>query len=362
MTNTSTKTILIAPLDWGLGHATRCIPIIQSLQTQGHQIIVAVNKKQQHLLEKELNQIQFIFLEGYQITYSKSRYFFVIKILAQIPKILYKIYNEHQWLKKLIQEEKIDMVITDNRFGLFSKKVPCIFITHQLEIQAPFEWMRAIIQKINYAFINKFQQCWIPDIDGENNMAGGLSHPKKLPQIPTHYLGNLSRFKIQTNAIEKYDVCVLLSGPEPQRTLLEEKLIHQISLLKSKKIIFLRGLPETEKSISITGVEVYNHLQHHKLETVLNQSECIVSRSGYTSVMELLSLQKKAILIPTPGQTEQEYLAAYLLKKKIALSYTQNVFDMNEALKEAANFNYQRNVNVQFNSNKLLELINNILP
>ncbi len=362
MTNTSIKTILIAPLDWGLGHATRCIPIVRLLQQQNHSIIIAATPKQQKLLQQELSNVKFIFSKGYNITYAKNTYFFGLKILFQIPKIIIAIYNEHQWLKKIIQEEKIDIVISDNRFGLFSKKVPCIFITHQLEIQAPFEWMRAIIQKINYAFINKFHQCWIPDIAGENNMAGRLSHPKKLPQIPTHYLGNLSRFKIQTNTIKKYDVCVLLSGPEPQRTLLEEKLIHQTSLLKSKKIIFLRGLPETEKSISITGVEVYNHLQHHKLETVLNESEFIVSRSGYTSVMELLSLQKKAILIPTPGQTEQEYLAAYLLKKKIALSYTQNVFDMNEALKEAANFNYQRNVNVQFNSNKLLELINNILP
>lgn len=362
MINTSPKTILIAPLDWGLGHATRCIPIIQSLKNQGHQIIVAVNKQQQHLLEKEISQIQFIFLEGYQITYSKSKYFFEIKILAQIPKILFKIYNEQQWLKKLIHAKKIDLVISDNRFGLFSKKVPCIFITHQLEIQAPFEWMRAIIQKINYAFINQFQQCWVPDFEGENNMAGSLSHPKKLLQIPTHYLGNLSRFKIKTNPIKKYDVCILLSGPEPQRTLLEEKLIHQCSSINNKKIIFLRGLPDTKKSICIAGVEVFNHLPHDSLEEVLNASEFIISRSGYTSVMELLSLQKKAILIPTPAQTEQEYLAAYLFKKKITLSYSQNVFDMNEALKEAANFNYQKNVNVPFNSNKLLELINNVLP
>jgi uncharacterized protein (TIGR00661 family) len=344
-----------------LGHATRCIPIIQTLQKQGYQVLVAVNQQQQNLLEQELNNVRFIFLEGYKISYSKSKYFFAIKILTQVPKILWCIYQEHLWLKKIILKEKINVVISDNRFGLFSKQVPTIFITHQLQIQAPFKWLEWMIQKINYSFINHYQQCWVPDIKEENNIAGKLSHPKNLPQIPTHYIGNLSRVTIQPNTTKEFDVCILLSGPEPQRTLLEEKLLLQLNTIKNKKIIFIRGLPKHEKTISMEAVEIHNHLQQKELEQVLNKSEFVVSRSGYTTVMELISLQKKAILIPTPGQTEQEYLAKHLADQNYCLSYDQNVFNIENALQEAASYSFNFNKNINYNEQMILDLMNKLL-
>ncbi len=360
MTNTSSKTILIAPLDWGLGHATRCIPIIQTLQNQGYKIVVAANDKQQNLLQQELDKVQFVFLEGYQIAYSKSKYFFGLKILAQAPKILWSIYKEHQWLKKIIKQEKIDIVISDNRFGLYSKKTPSIFITHQLQIKAPYNWLEWMIQKINYCFINQYHQCWVPDIESENNIAGKLSHPKKLPKTPTHFIGSLSRFKRNDNSIKLYDVCILLSGPEPQRTLLEEILIHQFPSIKNKKIIFVRGLPSEENKIYINEMIIHNHLSHQLLEEVINSSEIIIARSGYTTIMELMSLQKKAILIPTPGQTEQEYLAKYLYQKNNCLTYTQNSFNLKEALLDSINFHYQFIENINFNPTKIIEQLKNI--
>lgn len=360
MTNHSSKTILIAPLDWGLGHATRCISIIQTLQNQGFKIIVAVNKKQQQLLEQEIKNVRFVFLQGYEISYSKSKYFFGLKIVAQAPKILWRIYQEHQWLKKTITDEKIDIVISDNRFGLFNKKIPSVFITHQLQIKAPFVWLEKLIQKINYRFINHYQQCWVPDVEGENNIAGNLSHPKILPKTPTHYIGCLSRFKRTTNSIKLYDVCILLSGPEPQRTLFEQILLHQIKSIKNKKIIFVRGLPSEENEIKNDSSVIYNHLTHQELEEVINNSELIIARSGYTTVMELMNLLKKSILIPTPGQTEQEYLAQYLSQKKYCLSYTQNNFDLEKALKEVEEFSFSFIENINYNALQILELINKL--
>ena len=360
MTNHSSKTILIAPLDWGLGHATRCISIIQTLQNQGFKIIVAVNKKQQQLLEQEIKNVRFVFLQGYEISYSKTKYFFGLKIVAQAPKILWRIYQEHQWLKKTIADEKIDIVISDNRFGLFNKKIPSVFITHQLQIKAPFVWLEGLIQKINYRFINHYQQCWVPDVEGENNIAGNLSHPKILPKTPTHYIGCLSRFKRTSNSIKLYDVCILLSGPEPQRTLFEQILLHQIKSIKHKKIIFVRGLPSEENEIKNDSIVIYNHLTHQELEEVINTSELIIARSGYTTVMELMNLHKKSILIPTSGQTEQEYLAQHLSQKKHCLSYTQNNFDLEKALKEADSYKYNFIENINFKPHQIPELINKL--
>lgn len=344
-----------------MGHATRCIPIIKTLQSQGHTIVVATNKKQKEVLSIELDNIDFILSEGYNIKYSKSRFLFGLKIVAQAPKILFKIYHEHQWLNKLIDEKKIDLVISDNRFGLFTKKIPCIFITHQLTIKAPFKWLEKLIQKINYAFINQFNQCWVPDVIGKNNLAGELSHPIKLPKTPVIHIGILSRFQQKNEGQKIYDVCILLSGPEPQRTLLEEKLVNQISNISHLKIIIIRGLPSTSVSLNNSSFISKNYLSQRDLQDVICSSEVVISRSGYTTVMELLSLHKKSILIPTPGQTEQEYLANYLQDKKYCLSFSQECFDLAEVLKHSNSFDYNLSTEFEYYHQKLIEQLNKLL-
>ena len=331
------------------------------MQQNKFNVIVAVNKTQQSLLSKEFNNVEFIYLEGYNISYTKTKFLFALKILLQAPKILFKIYAEHKWLKKTITEKEIDLVISDNRFGLFSKKISCVFITHQLTIKAPLQWFEKIIQKINYFFINQYQQCWVPDIEKENNIAGVLSHPKHLPLTPVHYIGILSRFKKEKKVEIKYDLCILLSGPEPQRTILEVRLLCQIQNQTHLKIIFIRGLPTLNDTLKINGVECYNHLSQQELETIINCCDTVIARSGYTTVMELLSLQKKSILIPTPGQTEQEYLAKYLQEKKYCLSYSQEFFFLDKAITESYAFNYQLNKEFIFNDKKIIELVNNFL-
>lgn len=348
------KTILIAPLDWGLGHATRCIPIIKALLAKDYTIIIAASGKPKKLLQKEFPQVNFVELNGYNIEYSKNKFLLPFKIGLQIPKILHAIKQENKWLKQLIEANKIDLIISDNRFGFYHSNIPSVFITHQLAIQTPFRWLTRLVQKINYSYINHFTTCWIPDVAGKNNIAGILSHPKKLPSIPTEYIGLLSRFQqLAINQIQ-YKVCVLISGPEPQRTIFENTILNNIAAFK-EQIIILRGLPNTIHSIPSTqNCTIHNHLAGDALEQILQQSEYIICRSGYTSLMELLTLQKKCIVVPTPGQTEQEFLANSLYKQGWCFSESQHNFNLIESYTKAQHFNYRL---PQFEAAKLQELI-----
>lgn len=338
--NFNIQKILIAPLDWGLGHATRCIPIIRALVANGYEVIAAAEGAQAHLLQTEFPSMQILPLAGYRVRYSRSKWGLAFTLMAQLPRLRRVIKEEHQWLDTIIDEHHIDLVISDNRYGLFSTKVPCIFITHQLTIKAPFAWIERILQRINYNYINKYNSCWVPDVAGELNAAGVLSHPAILPRIKVHYIGLLSRFQLQP-VEKKYDYCILLSGPEPQRTLLENTLLEGLSKTEGK-ILFVRGKPGN-KEIPNTAphIEIKNHLPGSELAQALMQSEYIISRSGYTTVMELLSLQKKSILIPTPGQTEQEYLAKKLQSDQICMRVEQDELDCVSDLIKAKTFAYQ---------------------
>ncbi len=309
------KKILVAPLDWGLGHATRSIPVIKQLQKSGCSVTIAASGSIKTLLEKEFPGIPVITLFGYNIKYTLNKRWLPLKILLQAPKIMLAIKREHTWLQKTIAENGFDAVISDNRFGLWSTKIPCIFITHQLLIQAPFGWLQKMIQNINYSFINRFAACWVPDYEEGTTIAGELSHPPKMPAVATRYIGPLSRFEEIKTLPKKYEWMIMLSGPEPQRTILEEKLLIVIPKLEGK-VLLARGKPGSDEQIKApANCTVVNHLSTPGMLNALAESEYVVSRCGYTTVMEILSLEKKAVFIPTPGQTEQEYLAAHLFSQ-----------------------------------------------
>lgn len=334
------KKVLIAPLDWGLGHASRCIPLIKYFNKIGCKVVLASSGEQLKMLQKEFPELETLLLKGYGINYSKHKRLFGAKILWQSPKILQRIRGENKDLIKIISDHKIELIISDNRYGLYSKKIPCIFITHQLRIKAPYKWFENIIQKLNYRFIEKFNECWVPDFEGTKNIAGELSHPEKSPKIPLKYLGPLSRFHRQNAKEIVYKYLFVLSGPEPQRSILEQKILRLSEKLHCK-ILIVRGKPG-DPSEPKTGKNftIYHHLDSEKMQQAFLQSEYIVSRSGYTTVMELLSLQKKSILIPTPGQTEQEYLADHLMQQHWCFCCKQDD-DLFEQIKQAEKFSYQ---------------------
>lgn len=338
--------ILVAPLDWGLGHATRCIPIIRELLIQGCEVWLAGEGAQEQLLKTEFPDLPFLELPGYRISYAKTTRGLIWKMIQQGPKMQRAIQYEHRWLKKAVNEHGFDAVISDNRYGLYHAAIPSIFITHQLTIKSSLgKWTEKILQKRNYKYINRFSACWVPDVAEENNLAGELSHPSIKPSVPVHYIGFLSRFAkkepIDNLSIEmKNHLLIVLSGPEPQRSMLEEIIITDISHYHGTATI-VRGLPGIPSLLPSTNmIKFYNHLPSAELNAAMLEAEYVISRSGYSTVMDIITLQKKSILIPTPGQTEQEYLGNYLMEKGIALCINQKEFLLNSALKTAYTYPY----------------------
>jgi len=321
----SKKRILVAPLNWGLGHATRCIPIINSLLKHNFKVIISANGRSFHLLKEEFPEIEFVKIKGVDVKY--PRFFpMSISIFFQIPKILFAVYWENKTLKKIVEKHKIDGIISDNRFGLFHKKVKSIFITHQLQIQS--NYLKNFIQKINYYFINKFNMCWVMD-DEKKNLAGELSKPKKLPNN-YKYIGLHSRLEF-SKKVKKYKLCFILTGPEPQRSSFEEIIMQSVKGREEKTVIIL-GKTEEKNIITKNNLTIISSSNTSEINKYILESEIIISRSGYSTIMDLQKMQSKAIFVPTPGQTEQEYLAKYLEKKKICFYQKQKEFNLKEAI------------------------------
>jgi UDP:flavonoid glycosyltransferase YjiC (YdhE family) len=340
--------VLLAPLDWGLGHATRCVPIIKELLNQRCEVIVAATGAQRALLQEEFASLTFVELPGYRINYGKNRAFTILRLICSIPKILIRIKQERAWLGRFAAQEGIDLVLSDNRYGLAVPGVFCVFVTHQLLIKTPFGRLAdLLLQRMNYRVLRHFSRCWVPDIAGDGALAGELSNPVRLPAIPTRYIGWLSRFSGGSsggkaeNALQAGmtagdadpELLLLLSGPEPQRTLLEKLILRQAAA-RPCRMVLVRGLPAGGVPLEDIppGMLVYEHLSAAALERVVDVAGVVIARSGYSTVMDLRRMGKRALLIPTPGQTEQEYLGRYLAGKGWVACVRQDDFSLEEAL------------------------------
>jgi UDP:flavonoid glycosyltransferase YjiC (YdhE family) len=327
--------VLVAPLDWGLGHATRCIPIIKELINQGCTVIIAAAGVQKAVLQEEFPDLSFVGLPGFRLKYGKNRAFTLLKIIFTLPKILIGIKRENAWLRRFAARERLDVVISDNRYGLHGAGVFPVFITHQLAIRsslgAAADWL---LRQVNYAYIRRFSVCWVPDVEGVKNLAGLLSHPRKMPAVPVRYIGWLSRLEPAKNETV-YDLLILLSGPEPQRTILEKILIGQLDE-HIGRIVLVRGLPTGGAMVKAPkGVVVFDHLGSRELGRVICQSRLVLARSGYSTVMDLVQLGKKAIYIPTPGQPEQEYLGRHIEERGLGICMKQRGFVLKKAVDRA---------------------------
>jgi len=311
--------------------------LIRALNSAGYNVFIATDGPQQVLLQQEFPDHTFIKLPGYQVRYSRSKGWLPFKIMQQLPALLRIVQWEHRWLEDAIEQYGIDLVISDNRYGLWSKKCPSVLITHQLQIKAPV-WLESLIQRILYRYINRFTNCWVPDQEDMGGLAGILSHPNKKPVIPISYMGLLSRFEKGYHA-DGDVITVLLSGPEPQRTILEEKILLQLQAIE-QPVVLVRGLPAATSSISVPAhVKVVNHLSAVHLQEQLLKSKLVIARSGYSSLMDFSRLQRKTILVPTPGQTEQEYLAKRCAEMGYAIHVHQSDLDLKDALAKANKLN-----------------------
>ncbi len=343
------KKILIAPLDWGLGHATRCIPIARALEKQGFEVLFCATSRSLDLLIKEFPDKQFIKLDGYNISYPKNGWM-VLSMIFQSLRILYKIRQENKDLKQIIKDFEIDGIISDNRYGMFNKNIPSIFVTHQINIQSPF--LSTFIKKINLWFIKKYDQCWIPDTE-ENILSGNLSL-LNLSNNKFKFIGPLSRFE-KVNRTKKTEILAIISGPEPQRSMFEKVLKKQL-LESGKKCMLILGKTESDKQETIKNLTILNHLPSQELNQEICNSDIVISRSGYSTIMDLAALNKKAIFIPTPGQTEQLYLAQHFENQKIAYAQHQNDFDLKKAIDESKNYSGFKKEIKKYNLKKLFTI------
>lgn len=331
--------VLISPLHWGLGHATRIIPVIKLLQAQQVEVLIAAGGAPALLLKKEFPHVTILEAPFVEVQYSAGSNWFLLKMLLQAPRLLMATLTEKRWLKKAVAENRIDAVISDNRFGWCGTGVPAVFITHQLFINAPNGILRWLAQRINYFYINKFSECWVPDLEQNGGLAGKLSHPLRLPPIPVFYLGPLSR--LQKKETAQQHILISLSGPEPQRSIWEKKLVAQLAEIK-EKVVLVRGLPGQQEPLMINNnVELYAYADTTLMNRLMNEATVVIARSGYSTVMDLVNLGKKALLVPTPGQGEQEWLAKYLMEKKMFYSIGQADNNLADAIQQAKAFDAQ---------------------
>lgn len=324
--------ILVAPLNWGLGHASRCVPLIHRLLDEGHEVVIGGDGMSFTLLRKHFPKLRYVYLAPLDLHYSRSGNQ-TWAMLKAIPKLLLWRNKDRLMLKAILQEEHFDQVISDNRPGLYNKQVECIYITHQLQIRLTktWQWAEATASRIHARMYTRFNKVWIPDYEDINHsLAGELSHPAKWKQsrkmTAVQYIGPLSRFHSPIThkpSPINYDVVAVLSGLEPQRTLLEQELIERYSG-KEERVLIVQGLvnhPNTR--IKRGNLTIVPSMADAELLPALLSAQHIIARSGYSTIMDLEALGLLSVgnnkplpvhieLIPTPGQPEQEYLAVWL--------------------------------------------------
>jgi len=316
----TSRSVLVSPLEWGLGHTVRVVPIIEHLLKTGHRVIIASGGKSLRFLRFRFPQLEYAGLPFYPVRYSGSGRFFAA-LIPQLPGILMHIRMNRRIVSRLVKEHNINLIISDHRYGIAIKGIPSVFITNQLWLKAPkgLAWGEPLVYRLHLLLLRTFTEIWIPDFPGTPNISGIQTHP---PQVPgkVKYLGPLSRFTGQTPEEPPEPInggtLVLLSGPEPQRTLLEEMLVVHFNRSGTDALI-LRGIPpadsNAEPTFSITGtVKLLDHARDAHILWYINQAERIICRPGNSTITDLIVLGKRAILVPTPGQTEQEYVAQHL--------------------------------------------------
>jgi hypothetical protein len=335
--------IFLAVMNWGLGHATRCVPLIHQFLAQGDEVILGGEGRSLQLLRHYFPLLPFLELPAYNIKYADSNQQIPI-LLRQIPYLLRTFQAEHAFLEKQIPLLGIEKVISDNRYGLWSKQVPCVFMTHQLAPIAPLFWLTHQLHKFA---IRKFTEIWIPD-SLELKLAGKMAHQFPLPANAS-FIGTLSHFAVNQRLTSEFmtkvlanfpppEILAILSGPEPQRTLFSE-IIQKEAKKTTKNIWLVEGKTEKQEVISVGNLTRITYLDAADLQKAFAFAPIVISRSGYSSLMDYHFLKlKKIVLVPTPGQTEQEYLAKMLFEKKISMKKKQQSFEILDILAEIKNY------------------------
>lgn len=344
--NIKHKKFLICVLNWGIGHASRMIPVIRFLRSHGQSVCLASDGEALALLQREFPDLEYCVLPAYDPVYQSGDSGMLPKMISQIPKFSRAIRQEHQMVERLVREQRIDIVISDNRYGCYSRRVRSILVTHQLTIQMPdmLDFLGAFVNYYNRQQIKRFYRVWVPDFKDGRNLTGALSASSS---IDRRYIGQLSRMHPLPGIVQRYDIMALVSGPEPQRSKFETILRKQLQEYTGTSLL-VRGRPDGSSTIRAEGrLSEVDYLGSEELNLALQQTGLVVCRSGYSTIMDLARLGRSAIFVPTPGQTEQIYLARELEKRGIALYREQRDFDLSRALPRVKLYSGFKTVNYE---------------
>ncbi len=312
---------------------------MRHLLSSGVRLTVAGNEWQRHYIEQTFPGVHTIHLEGYNVWYSKNGHGFLPSLMIQLPRLMQTITNENLWLKKTVDKYGFNGVITDNRYGLYHSSVPNVIITHQVVPQTGWGKLPDSLLRVQHdKWLQRFNHCWIADAEHGPNLAGSLSRPQVMP-ANARYIGLLSQH--DNVPVAEEHLLVLLSGPEPQRSILSDILWHQLQSYNDK-LVFVEGSDGAISRTSTSKITHYNRLTADKLTPLLANASMVICRSGYSTLMDLVALTKKAIIIPTPGQAEQEYLGRYLHSEGVYYSTPQKGLDINAALESALHFPFRK--------------------
>ena len=336
------KHVLVSPLSWGLGHATRDLPIIRYLLERGHHVTIAAEDRALTLLEREAPECDFERIPDYPPPYSSGKHF-VPKFVAMAPAMLWAIEMESVRVRRLFRRRQFDLILSDNRFRIRSRRVPSFVLTHQLRFMTPpgLEAFERLTEFFNYVHLNPFDRIIVPDAaDLEQNLSGRLSHDMRhLRDSPkVYYAGPLSSVR-KMDVEQDVDLFISISGPEPPRTQLENTILEKVREVEADRIVVALGKPEVTETREIDGrIEVHGFLDRAKQQEMLNRARFVVCRSGYTTVMELAELGRKALFIPTPGQTEQVYLGRYYEERGFFHTVGQYEMDLPSDIEKARTY------------------------
>lgn len=328
--------VFVAALDWGLGHATRVIPIIDYFLEQGWEVWIGGKGDALALLKRRYPFLKWINIPSYTVGYA-GRFWQILYFLFRLPVFLYWNRREHILLRRAFMNNEPDLIVSDNRYGFYLKDIPSVLISHQLrpELPRPLFFLKKFAYRQIARYIRHFEACWVPDFKGERSLSGRLSQLPKMNTVGLDYLGPLSRFMgLKTGKPDtKYDGMLLLSGPEPHRSGMKQTFIQQALQMPSKKFLVvegdIHGSAGKEINIDIVPVMDTTTLYPYFISVPL-----LICRSGYSTIMDLAATGRKAVLIPTPGQPEQVYLARYLNDKGAFAIQSQQQFDLQQAFEE----------------------------
>jgi UDP:flavonoid glycosyltransferase YjiC (YdhE family) len=335
--------VLVSPLNWGLGHATRDIPVIKNLLEHNHEVTIAACGNARTVLEQEFPGCRSIEFPDYPMSFSASR-FFLPKFVASLPIILKAISDERKNLELILAKDPYDLIISDNRLGVYSSEIPSVFVTHQLHYHLPLVFWPAelLAVALNGFHHGKYRHVIVPDnMPTRTALAGKLSRPGTDATKKRVYFSGILSSTHKRNGEEDLDYLVMVSGPEPQRTSLEKILLDQIPAIEGRSVILLGSPGNHALQDQSDTCRIIPYASTGDKESLMNRAKFIICRSGYTSMMEIAELGKRhALFIPTPGQTEQEYLSWYYEKKGWFHSKSQYRLDLPDDIRIARRGRY----------------------